>query len=150
MRYKFHWGIWGHKFCLFRSPRRVFRPRQRTPNRSPVWLLRMRDWTLSQHCTMQCGSECNDSYSHQIGCEGVSKQMSTVERAIKVSSVEQANEQAVWENKKTNERVAQYFCHDSWLFWTIVLCHYMENAFIANRRQTLAKSAQNTEESQVC
>ena len=38
----------------------------------------------------------------------------------RISSPEQANEWAVGENEQTDERVAQYFSLDSWLFWPTV------------------------------
>ena len=45
------------------------------------------------------------------------KWMSAAERA---SSAKQANEWAVRVNEQMDERVAQYLCPNSWLFWTIV------------------------------
>ena len=44
--------------------------------------------------------------------ERASEQISAVERAIKASHVEQANEVTVRVNEQTDERVAQYLCHN--------------------------------------
>ena len=44
--------------------------------------------------------------------------------AERVSSLEQTNKWAAQANERTEERVAQYFNLDSWLFWTVV--HWWE------------------------
>ena len=50
----------------------------------------------------------------------VSRAREWVKCASKVSRAEQAKEWAVQRNEQMDERVAQYFRLDSWLFWTIV------------------------------
>ena len=46
---------------------------------------------------------------------------SAAKRASKASRAEQANEEVVLANKRTDERVAQYFCLGFWLIWPTVL-----------------------------
>ena len=62
----------------------------------------------------------NHPLSHERGSEQserASEQVSAEERASEASRAEQANEWAVRANKRTDERVAQYFRLGFWLIW---------------------------------
>ena len=75
----------------------------------------------------------NNSPSHRLASEWVSKQASkrtsAAERASKASSVEQTNERAVRANERTDEQVAQYLRLDSAPLWSVVTVHLCKILF---------------------